>query len=357
MHRFKLYLFLSSVTFAIAAMSPSGLAQSDLEQTYAPQDTILAVNLNIKKLLEQSDSEDEDLKEILDQMQTEGSIDLAEFERILISFGYQSDDDARDPIGERLWVWMQQSKKVDQNQVMESWFGRAEFSEEKIEGEKVFVSDSPSAPSVFFPEEDSLVIAEKSRMTRSIRDADPAKIPNAIRSLESGSEIHLQIDVRELDAEQRSEFFANFDVDDLPPPAKKMVDELEQFEIKVTPTESVPVLIRARMKSEDAAKQLKGLADMGIAALPGALDSLETMLSGGGVPPEAERTVKETLELLREMGEAAEVSINGNEVFVKVENMGGFPKLPAALLKFSFLAMVGTRAEARPAREAPLVDD
>lgn len=307
-----------------------------VDTRYVDENSFLVFQFDIEKLVSYEKMGSKDIDDISTVLKKQTGIDLRSLKKLTIQFGNGSDPDI---FGEDSFsMFMTFSKPIDQKAFLE--ISGFEYEEVKHEGQTFHQSGNEYAPSIFFPDEKTLVMAMteplKALMTKKEADAPLSALLN---SATPGSDV--------IGAFRNTKAF------------ETILAELQRGLPAITPINlenvyggaesgffqtqvksSTPMFIQLNCKTEAAAKKVasktKFLADFGKESIPLGREVIKAQakqmedFAGPNFPPEFKKAMVARMELYSkalDMGDkilgATSCSHEGKTARVKVKLMGG----------------------------------
>ncbi len=325
---------------------------SEFETTrYVPAETIAAVTINMRTIIEQMNLEDPLVRKFLDVGEEKGGMDYSKLNRILVMFSPR--DEEHTAFGPPAAMLIQFNEPFDYREFMEhNASDYLDFEIEDYEGHEIHVGRftyegaAGDGPGYFFPEDDTIVQGTR-KVIQQMIDGETADSPGMelVNNLDHDAEIHVVVE----DGSQIAEMLG------LPPGlndlgVNELAEGLRRLEFIASYDQQPPVQLTIEMNTVDQANQVIGLINAGRVAAPGALDGMED-----GLDEQAERggpeLQDEAIQVLRDLivlGNSAlrEMKIERNEATIRITlgQIEGLEKLPQLFGQAMGAMMLGTEA-------------
>ena len=307
-----------------------------VDTRYVDENSFLVFQFDIEKLISYEKMGSKDIDDISTVLKKQAGIDLRSLKTITIQFGDGADPKIMDE--DSFSMFMTFSRPIDQKAFLE--ISGFEYEEVKHEGQTFHQSGNEYAPSCFFPDEKTLVMAMaeplKMLMKKKVGDAPISALLN---SATPGSEV--------IGAFRNTKAFKTILAElqrglpaITPINLENVYGEAETGFFQTQVKSSTPMFIQLNCKTEAAAKKVasktKFLADFGKESIPLGRDVIKAQakqmedFAGPNFPPEFKKAMVARMELYSkalDMGDkilgATSCSHEGKTARVKVKLMGG----------------------------------
>lgn len=306
-----------------------------VDTRYVSESSFLVLQFDIQKLVSYEKMGSKDVEDIAKFLKKQAGVDLMTLKTVTLQFGNGADATQFD--GDSFALGMGFSRTIDQAAFLK--MQGLGFEEATFEGKKFHQSSSRSQPSIFFPDEKTVVMAKTATLNSLMKKKEgDAPVTSLLNSATPGSEI--------IGAFQNTEAFATIlaeiqqEMTLTPINLEKVYGEAKSGFFQMQVKSSTPMFLQLNCKSDAAAKKIasktKFLADFGKASIPLGRDALKMQakemddFAEADFPPgfkEATVARLDSFSKAFDLGEqilgATTASNDGKTVRIKVKLMGG----------------------------------